>query len=356
MKSKFYLKSSANGSKASVAKECLPAINRIPGFDLLRGICAIAVLVYHVLAWNEVAHIHNLGTYGVYIFFSLSGASMYVAYAQKFKKGYSLSRFLILRLVRLVPLYLLAMIIALLVKFVLLGFDLQKFGAAFLNLFFLFGFGNPGLTSQVTGGWSLGIEFVFYMIFPIVLSFVIGRGWQWVLVITFFTQHVFVNMVLGNEKSLIENWGNYTQFLAFIFYFFAGCVIGRLALERPPVWPGLPAFVVALFVLALSSGDRSSDTLIGITGAGLSLVAITAVASSATLRFGSFGLWVADLLGKSSYGIYLLHPFIAGIMKKFLAPLPLVVLTLASSMILALALERFFERPIQRYFRKKIEC
>ena len=74
---------------------------RVAGFDLLRGICALAVAAYHVLSWKDEAQFYTWGTYGVYIFFALSGASMVVAYGSKFSRGYPASRFLVLRLVRL---------------------------------------------------------------------------------------------------------------------------------------------------------------------------------------------------------------------------------------------------------------
>jgi len=42
---------------------------RIESLDLLRGLCAIGVACYHVLSWVQLATIHNLGLYGVYVFF-----------------------------------------------------------------------------------------------------------------------------------------------------------------------------------------------------------------------------------------------------------------------------------------------
>ena len=77
--------------------EPTPASDRIESLDLLRGLCAIGVACYHVLSWAELATIHNLGLYGVYTFFLLSGASMTVAYAPRFRSGYPVTRYLALR-------------------------------------------------------------------------------------------------------------------------------------------------------------------------------------------------------------------------------------------------------------------
>jgi peptidoglycan/LPS O-acetylase OafA/YrhL len=180
--------------------------DRIAGFDLLRGICALSVVIYHGMLTGKLGQVTNLGTYPVYIFFVLSGASMYVAYADKFARGYSVARFLALRLIRLMPLYVAALVVWLAIEFARNGFSLRELGLGYLNVFFLFGLGNPGSTSQVVGGWSLGIEFVFYLLFPAALSLVGGRRWPWLLLIAFTTQHVFINATLGNGKPFRENW------------------------------------------------------------------------------------------------------------------------------------------------------
>ena len=45
---------------------------RVLGWDLLRGLCALTVMSYHLLGWQDIAHLSPLGTYGVYLFFLLS--------------------------------------------------------------------------------------------------------------------------------------------------------------------------------------------------------------------------------------------------------------------------------------------
>ena len=49
---------------------------RVLGWDLLRGLCALTVASYHLLYWLKIVELPALGTYGVYMFFVLSGASL----------------------------------------------------------------------------------------------------------------------------------------------------------------------------------------------------------------------------------------------------------------------------------------
>lgn len=146
---------------------------RVDGFDLLCGICALGVLIFHFLTWSHVSGVENLGLYGVYIFFVLSGASLYISYAERLKSGFGLARFIALRFFRLAPLYALVVFATPFIE--RRAYDIDFWQRALLNVTFVFGFLSPGETSAATGGWSLGIEFVFYCIFPVIVA-VMARG------------------------------------------------------------------------------------------------------------------------------------------------------------------------------------
>jgi peptidoglycan/LPS O-acetylase OafA/YrhL len=330
--------------------------NRIEGFDLLRGLCAIAVAFYHILAWRENVLLNGIGRYGVYVFFVLSGASMYVAYNRKFAQGYDAGKFIMLRVLRLAPL--LALIIGLtlanaIVKKQPVG---QLFTDALLNLSFTFGLGNPGSTSVVTGGWSLGIEFVFYLMFPIMLAATRSRAWLLLLAMTFVVQHVFVDRTLAGT-SLVPAWASYTQPLSFIFYFMAGCCIGRLiesgALRYSPLW--IAGFLVAALPLVSIHADSNLEGLYGML---LSLAAAALVLCSTGLPISGFASTAADALGKLSYGVYLIHPLVFNTVNKLLSKQPTAVVaavTIAVSAAAALILERFYEGPVRDRARKLLK-
>lgn len=334
--------------------EASTSIDRVIGFDLLRGLCALAVAAYHVMSWNAWGHLHTWGTYGVYMFFVLSGASMYVAYARRFADGLPITSFLRLRLIRLGPLYLAALALVLLAQ-LRTGFDLGKAEVAFLNLFFQFGLGNPGATSLVVGGWSLGIEFVFYLLFPVMLALVNSRWWWLPVLMALVSQHVFIASVFSNGKGIAENWNAYTQFLSFCFYFLAGCVIGRALLTGllRPHWAGAPLLLGLLTVLGSVSGSTWEATIVGVSGVGLSILATMAVAVSAILRTTALLTWFAEHLGRASYGIYLLHPFVAYGTRTITEGPVAIAIVLTVSVAFALLVERYYERPIQQWLKSR---
>ncbi len=329
---------------------------RVHGFDLLRGLCAIAVALYHALSWLGVTHLDAWGRYGVYVFFVLSGASMYIAYDEKFQRGYAPVKFIALRFVRLAPLYLAALSIKLAYAIVI-GRDLfDELSMALLNVTFSFGMGNPAETSRVIGGWSLGIEFMFYLMFPVVTAVARGKACWYAVAGAFVCQHVFINHVLA-DSTLERSWIAYTQLLSFIFYFVAGCAIGRVVKARRLPQSPWVALCFGILLIALSSFHGESN-LTGVTGLALSLCAVALVFASSALVLKGWLVTIADLLGKMSYGVYLIHPFIFMACKSWLLlsyPVLSALLIVGVSAALALVAERYLETPIMRLAQSRLQ-
>lgn len=314
---------------------------RVHGFDFLRGICALMVAVYHYLNWTQTAHLHAWGLFGVYIFFVLSGASMVVAYDERFAAGFPASRFLWYRFVRLAPLFGLAVALNL--------YSRPDPILALLNATLLFGVGNPGTSSLVIGGWSIGIEFAYYLMFPVLLSVARTRAALAVGVLLAVLQVAFVHHVLAGQ-TLSTAWAAYTQPLAFIAYFYAGCLIGLKLLRREAA--SHPVVFALLFGAVLAgSGPTGEATLTGLRGIALFALVIALVHFSGGLRIPQR---IAKPLGDASYGIYLLHPFAFYVARKTGAPVAVLVpLALALSFAGALASFRFYEKPLQEWVRRR---
>lgn len=343
--------------------------NRVLGFDFLRGLCAIGVAYYHILGSLGVNDIklYSVGLYGVYIFFILSGASIYIAYADKIRAGYDLRKFLGQRLFRLAPLFALVVLVGPLFDYN----DFQEYGRAFLdkailNVTFAFGLGNPGHASLATGGWSLGIEFVFYLLFPVILAFVSGsiRSALVFLAAAFLVQTLFVRTQINGYGDLGRNYYTYLEFLAFPAYFVAGCIIGRTVMSakvnvgsirwQTGLWV---AFVLLALTVLLSNGSYREVPLIGVHRLLLPLACATLVLAAGFVRFPSRLTVVATALGNMSYGLYLLHPLVFGALNQEFKgarsnPIMLGTLFILCAAILALVIEHVFERPINNFGKR----
>lgn len=328
---------------------------RVVGLDAVRGLCAIGVACYHTTYWSDGPHLHGMGLYGVYVFFVLSGASLFIAYGQKLWTTDALLGFLGNRLFRLLPLM---AVVALLV-----GVRYGDWTKTWLTASMLFGFGNPGSMSAVTGAWSLGIEFVFYLVFPVLCALAQHRHWWIVMLLLLVSQRLYIEAVLGNG-SLADHWENYTQPLSFASFFFAGCSIGRALLEgrlermmgwSPVIW--WATCLVALAVVGFYPAMNEREILLGSVAVGMTLLTYLIVFAATMLRGGEFFKRCAQFLGDISYGTYLLHPLVwiavDGYSRRFLES---VTARRATCVLLAVGLawlsNRYFEMPIRDFGRR----
>lgn len=346
--------------------------DRVLGWDMLRGLCALAVAVYHLLYWQDVAALHTLGSYGVYLFFVLSGASLAYNYQGKLADAGDAWRFLATRWLRLAPLFLLACLLFL----ALLAWRNGQWADRLplrlaLNASFGFGVYDPVLWALPVGGWSLGIEFVYYLAFPLLLP-LLARRTRWLPVFAALAvmQWFWIQRTAGSADGYSASAVAYHQVPAFAAYFFGGCVIGAARRARGgqwPAWAGMACWLaVALLLLALNPA-AAGDELLGARGAGLFAACFAAVYASGQVRIGERLAPLAGWLGDITYGCYLLHPlFFFGFTWMVWPRLSDVGIAQAGAMVHALvfaavlaatcaaaaASERWFEAPLRRRGRR----
>ena len=349
--------------------------DRVLGWDVLRGFCAFAVLGYHVLSWQNVAEIHTLGTYGVYIFFVLSGASLAYAYGSTIEaKRFSMRDFLLVRYARLAPLYLLLMVVVLPWKVLQGGVSLELVIRTLANAAFVFGFYNPASNSMLIGGWSLGIEAIFYLAFP--LLFMLARAGRGFLLVVFavVVQFAWIALVFNAPGGYGANIELYHQVPAFLAYFVSGVVLGasRRGGVKRSLHAGVGLVVLAggFVVLALLNPAEAGAQLTGARGALLFSLCVFLVWISGAIRFESpVARRAAGMLGDATYGLYLIHPVVffgltyavfprVGVTAPAEWPLTGRLLFAAAmavaSFVLATASERYIERPVRQKVRKRL--
>jgi len=347
-------------------------LTRVYGWDLLRGLCALAVGVYHLLMWLEFVEWHSLGSYGVYLFFVLSGASLVFTYGDRFSKNeFVFWKFLGMRYARLAPLYIVLMLLVLPWKIIKGGLTVALAKNFFLNGFFVFGFFDPAINSMLIGGWSLGIEFVYYFLFPLVAYFVLKRNASIILLMmATAVQFWWIYQTIGSESGYSENATAFHHPQAFVAYFIGGCIIGDIRRRRKDFT--FSAYVATLFmvcgfsVIAALNLDAAGAELLGLRGVvGFFLCFFLVwVAGEADLKnkYAS----TAQIFGEATYGLYLIHPVVffgllwvilpkLGISEPLLLDsvfrMGILIMVLVMSFLLALMSERYFENPI----RKKVK-
>lgn len=323
--------------------------SRIYGLDAVRGLCAIGVMAYHYAYQLYGVHLAGLGTFTVYLFFTLSGFVLHSVYGQQEISERMLYRFFSARFFRIFPLY--AGLCLLLFAYIALteGANYDLLSKLLLNITFLFGLTNPGETSLIVGGWSIGIEFVFYSLFPLLLLFrqiwFIGA----ILLGSVAVSHVYI----VQSKTVAPDlwWSTITQPVTY-FPFFVGGILGSMLFQRlrqraiPAIIPiGLLLCLAFMPVLVGINTTAIRESLplwsAVITGS----LAITLLAAMST--YGATLTKLAMFLGEISFALYLIHSYVLGAATKLLplSGLPLLVIAASISIVAAKFIHDYWEKP-----------
>lgn len=296
---------------------------RVDSIDHLRGILAVTIMVYHYTAWsfpnwmNPGGLLSVLGYYGVSAFFIISGMSLAIAYRNRISTGSDVSSFYIKRLCRIAPLYWLAISaaisMALLVEFfrgVPAPFTWLDVIANY-TLTFSFGY-SKALT---VGGWSIGNEIFFYLLFPC-LYWLICKSLRWALVVLGVSALLLVFWafwVVTSAGDELEAWSYYISNFNQLFFFVAGVVIGRHLragfVSREFCYAAL---AIALVSMSLASVGARSELVEGWHRIYLSCATLLLVFAVYQINWqsSSFIGRVLAFLGLISYSLYLLHPLV----------------------------------------------
>ena len=296
---------------------------RFDALDGLRGLAAIAVMVFHYTEHNGLRWIGNSWV-AVDLFFVLSGFVIAHSYADKIAGGMRFTRFLAIRWMRLGPLYLVGLAMGVAALVVTLELDppaapvstLQWIWAAILGIFWL-PFVNdltwPFAGDMIRGAifplnipaWSLFFELaVNVAFFACVRSTGRTAGRIWILLawagFFFLTWrwHVF-------NPGWSSNWhGLVLGMLRVTAEFFLGALIWQQGWHRSWLATRLPFAAIAvgaacLLAFALTSPKVALlDTLVGVP------LTITLLAG---VEVSGWSQRVCRELGEISYPLYILH-------------------------------------------------
>lgn len=313
---------------------------KILGLELLRGLCALAVAIYHCLIWAEKAQLYTWGLYGVYTFFAISGAVLYANYSRSIPDGtVTIPSFLWKRFARLAPLLWACILVPAAIR---LAWEPERY---FLNLSMLQGFADPGTSSYLVGQWSLGIEVVLYALFPTLLA--LTTSWRIALAalaVLLGLRFAFCEFAL-DPQTLVDAWGTYTETAAFLCFFFGGMLIAKANLTG---WHAGVAGLIAAACIFGFPGGNATEVLTGWRGAGITLASLVLVAGCLWSPSG-VGAAVCKFFGDVSYGLYLLHPIVwHGLGKFSMSAETRIALTLLVTTVVAWLSYRLYETPVRK--------
>ncbi len=313
------------------------SIDQFPGLDGIRGIACLMVFAYHArwqfrgfeLALGPIDGYHWLSTLdsGVCIFFVLSGLLLSIPFWDAIdgeRKWPSFGTYMARRIARIVPAYYAILVVLYLLSpgtYSVKGLTDFLLHASFLHTFIDFSYGsvNPVL-------WSIGIEFQFYLLLPLIMygmrslsrlgvnnGVVCGA----LLIATGVLGH-YEQSLLANLKSPIPYGQLQTQgtILWYLQYFAAGITVGWLA-RQGKSWStserwalALGALGMALFVVHAYLGQEGDWRTQSTTGWPLNVLFISVwlwgVCQSSILSRW-FASRVLAFVGLVSYGLYLWH-------------------------------------------------
>jgi peptidoglycan/LPS O-acetylase OafA/YrhL len=289
------------------------SVHRFQALDSWRGVCACAVVLFHL---NAGTHFHrwlNNGYVAVDFFFVLSGFVIASAYQARIAGWLDFARFTVRRLGRLYPLHLCVLGVYVLLE-LNRGFHHptqfltgeRTLPALSADLLLLQGFNGYGLSWNMTA-WSISVELWVNVLFAL-LALGVGRRMPW------------VSAVIVGVLALVIGWPNLkfdvisteeTDVLmtAFgcIMDFFMGVTAFSLYRQirdhglRPPAWLEWPALALALSVFAFA-GSVSTLELSAVFFVVVMVFAFEAGPVSKALKHQA-----PLALGTASYSIYLTH-------------------------------------------------
>lgn len=170
--------------------------NYIDQLTWLRGLAAFFVIVSHTARATEVKYspddeassfflmsLLDLGSFGVVLFFVLSGCTLYISSSDKVSSNKEIIIFYAKRFFRIWPAFVVSLVLYICFRFVFSAWYVEPQGHwiekqfllqhsiqdVFSYLTFVFNFTGPGGLFN-NAYWSLPVEFQYYIIFPIIVA------------------------------------------------------------------------------------------------------------------------------------------------------------------------------------------
>lgn len=194
-----------------------------PSLSILRIFGAFLIVTMHVYVLGSFAFnnsyvdliVRHLSCF-VELFFLLSGFSISCGYFDRILNGSfnDIKKYYISRFIKIVPLFLIINLIEMVLTF---EFP-QSLVYVFSNMTMLFGFMSNAAMPVASLGWTLGVIFCFYLLFPFIVSIMSSRKGEIIALIISFL--LFVVM-----KYFFVQTGERQNIILWLFHFVLGVSI-----------------------------------------------------------------------------------------------------------------------------------
>jgi peptidoglycan/LPS O-acetylase OafA/YrhL len=275
--------------------------------DLLRGCAALGIIMMHVLLLGDftiTTFFHNivskLSSF-IELFFILSGFSMCCGYYQRFKNNdINLEQFYANRFMKIVPLFIVVSVIESIFTWKGTSTAIQLFA----NSTMMFGFMSNNSIEVASIGWTLGVIFIFYMLFPFFVFMLSSklRG--------LFTLFVSLGIHFACKYYFLQE-GQYQNFTLWLYEFVIGGLL-FLFLDYIRRINKVAIFTVTIIITAI---------VILLEGYGYSIKEFTAMLFSLWIMCGIVASGnkqsaVESLSHKYSFEIYLLQMIVFRLIER----------------------------------------
>ncbi|WP_250253763.1 acyltransferase [Chryseobacterium sp. Marseille-Q3244] len=337
---------------------------KISQITFTRFLAAMAIVISHFnkdLFLYKIDYISNIflkANVGVSYFFILSGFIMIVAYHKKDKIEYF--EYYKNRFARIYPLYVLGLLLYLVTRYS--DFSIYK---GFLYLL--------GLQSWIPGGamvlnfpgWSISVEFLFYLLFPLLYNHFYSKGnksvWVITIIIWIITQ-AFCS--LYSESSYYK--GPHTESHELLYYFplmhINEFLVGNLAglyFVRNSRQKNYDIPIVIIFGLIILSLMFTSFFYHNGLMALLFIPLIILISRNNGVLSRLFSLKPLEYLGEASYAIYITHIPVLYILRELLKwgkykfSIDIVFgIYVIFLIIICILFYQFIEKPLRDYLKK----
>lgn len=358
--------------------------------DGLRGLAIIMVVFFHYwqiswISFGSINFIAQSGFIGVELFFFISAFCIFYPYALHIFEGYkeqSIKEFFLKRVAKIIPSYILAMVIILSFEQGMFTSSKELLWNIFTHIIFIHNF-FPKTYYSINGVfWSLAVEIQFYILFPIILYLFKRKPFLTYIffcIIALIYRYYVLNYFRNNISFLLN------QTISFLDIFASGIMTAYLLVmlknkfveikKLHPFFTIISIIAILIFLLLLKSLFDIRFNKDGIQIWQLEnrfLISIVFSILTLSLYFSSnilkklFSNVFLRFMSVISYNLYIWHQFIGqkiqiSIEKNFISDihsnygwqLSFMIISIIISLLVSIIITFSFEKPILKKLKRR---